>query len=1018
MRRTLLAAIAALTSLAAPATAPAAPLSVLDSFRIGNSGTVYCSAQNVATDKGLGGMFDIGYSVTCRDAALPVGRIYKLRNPAAAQPRLAGLRESNAECAAPRRTNVADVGAVDVIDCKLRGADVGYRAYQVARGDILYAAEGLTGYDSALQLGLRSVVSDRPVKGEVSIATTGAGDPSAFARVQAGTLDSARALAEAYRRNNAGSYAEAAEFFAAVSGVGEGPLSRSEALANEALQKSNLGRYAEADSLFIRAAEQLGNDPLVARRLRNYRAIHQLNQGKADAALQELDKPVPRAAGETDATQGPVIGPVAASRLNSETKLGQQLNAQSDELLPAEKAAILDGQALQLRGTSLRLKGDLAAASIALQQADAKLQAVRNGRVASVTWMRAQILGDLAAIAEDQKNMAQADALYRQGVALVEANYPGSAALLNARARLAGYLARTGQGATAEAMFREIVHSQPDTSNLPPSFANVLRPYVDLLLEKRGDAAATAEIFAATQLMVRPGLAQTQAVLARELSGGADDASRLFRQSVTLTRQVERARIELARLSDITAPTPDDQARLRMVKAALENSQKEQLATQSALASFPRYRAVSDQVIPLADLQKALRPGETYYRMTIVGDQVYAFLLTPTAARAAKLGVTASQLGDQVKALRETISTVENGQRITYPFDVSLSHQLYGELFSPFAAEIAASKHLIFEGDGAMLRLPPNLLVMDQASVDAYNKRAQVSDDAAYDFRGVAWLGRDRDISTSVSPRSFAQLRSAPPSAARKEYLGLGQNTPPSAAAEGLVPAAADRDCTLRLSNWANPISGKELQVASSILASYDPSGVQVVTGDGFTDTAIEGRSDLSDYRIIHFATHGVVTSPAAKCAAQPALLTSFGGSGSDGLLTFKEVFDLHLDADLIILSACDTASKASLAATQQAGLGTGGDVALDGLVRAFVGAGGRLVLASHWPVSDEATGRLMTGLFSAPPGTPTVTALRMSERQLMDDEKTSHPFYWSPFAAVGDGEIPVIRVKRQIAAK
>ena len=237
-------------------------------------------------------------------------------------------------------------------------------------------------------------------------------------------------------------------------------------------------------------------------------------------------------------------------------------------------------------------------------------------------------------------------------------------------------------------MFHDIVHSQPDTSNLPPSFANVLRPYVDLLLEKGGDPAANAEIFAATQLMVRPGLAQTQAVLARELSGGADDASRLFRQSVTLTRQVERARIELARLSDIPEPTPDEAARARVsVTAALEHSQKEQLATQSALASFPRYRAVSTEVIPLADLQKVLRPGETYYRMTIVGDQVYAFLLTPTAARAAKLGVTASQLGDQVKALRETISTVENGQRITYPFDVSLSHQLYGELFSPFAAE-------------------------------------------------------------------------------------------------------------------------------------------------------------------------------------------------------------------------------------------------------------------------------------------------------------------------------------------
>jgi CHAT domain-containing protein len=1020
MRTRLITAVAALTSIGGAASAPAAPLSVLDSFRIGNSGTVYCSAQSLATDKALSGMFDNGYSVTCRDAALPVGKLFKLRGGEAGAQRLAAIRAETADCSAPHDADVLDAGHVQVIDCKLKDADVGYRAYQLVRGDTLYAAEGLTGYDSALQLGFRSLVTDQPVKGEVSIATTGAGDPAAFARVQAGTLDPSRALAEAYRRNNAGSYAEAAEFFAAVTNIGEGPLSKSEALANEALQKSNLGRYAEADSLFARAAEQLGNDPLVARRLRNYRAIHELNQGDPDGALKELDKPMPKAADESDgaAAGQPVITAFASKRLNSQTKLGEQLAAQSDELGPAEKAEILDGQALQLRGTSLRVKGDLALATSALQQADSKLQAVRDGRVQSVTWMRAQILGDMAAIAEDQSNAAEAARLYHEGVTLLEANYPGSAALLNAKARLAGYLARTGDVATAETMFREIVHSQPDTSNLPPSFANVLRPYVDLLLRKGNDPAATAEIFAATQLMVRPGLAQTQAVLARELSGGTDEASRLFRQSVTLTRQAERARIELARLTDIPAPTPDEQSRARILKAALGNSEKEQLATQSALASFPRYRAVSDEVIPLADLQKILRPGEAYYRMTIVGDQVYAFIVTPSAARATKLDVAATQLAEQVKALRETISTVEDGQRTTFPFDVALSHQMYGELFGPFAADIAAAKHLIFEPDGAMLRLPPNVLVMDQASVDSYLQHAKASEEPDYDFRGVQWLGRDRDISTSVSPRSFAQLRSAPPSAGSKEYLGLGENALPTASEAGLVPAAADRDCTLPLSSWSHPISAKELQVASAILQPYDPGGVQVVTGEGFTDTGIENRSDLDQYRILHFATHGVVTSRAAKCPAQPALLTSFGGEGSDGLLTFKEVFDLRLDADLVILSACDTASQASSAATQQAGLATGGDVALDGLVRAFVGAGGRLVIASHWPVPDDynATQRLITGLFSAPPGTPTVTALRMSQRQLMDDADTSHPFYWAAFAAVGDGEIPVIRKAQRIA--
>ena len=77
----LIAAIATLAALAAGASAPAAPLSVLDSFRIGNAGTVYCSAQSLATDQALTGMFDTGYSITCRDAALPVGKLYKLRSP-------------------------------------------------------------------------------------------------------------------------------------------------------------------------------------------------------------------------------------------------------------------------------------------------------------------------------------------------------------------------------------------------------------------------------------------------------------------------------------------------------------------------------------------------------------------------------------------------------------------------------------------------------------------------------------------------------------------------------------------------------------------------------------------------------------------------------------------------------------------------------------------------------------------------------------------------------------------------
>ena len=112
-----------------------------------------------------------------------------------------------------------------------------------------------------------------------------------------------------------------------------------------------------------------------------------------------------------------------------------------------------------------------------------------------------------------------------------------------------------------------------------------------------------------------------------------------------------------------------------------------------------------------------------------------------------------------------------------------------------------------------------------------------------------------------------------------------------------------------------------------------------------------------------------------------------------------------------MILSACDTAGSATVGATLEAGITSGGNFALDGLVRAFVGAGGRTVLASHWPVPDDfdATKRLIGGLFDVA-DSETAEALRRSQLELMDDPQTSHPFYWSAFAVVGDGSVKVTR--------
>jgi CHAT domain-containing protein len=1002
-------ALLALALAAAPAAAAEPRISLQDSFRLGSGGSVICSAESSSRDPALKDMFDRGYAIVCRDSAAPVGRLYALRtrgeDPAE---RLALQRRGKADCGPAAHIDLEGVRRVAVLSCTL-GDGLAHRVYSWRRGGTLYVAEGLAGYDSALRIGLRTLVADRPVPGNVEVAVTEAGDAAAFARAQAGALDPARARDRAYRRNNSGYFADSAEFFEVLAAAEPAGASRAEAIVNAAVQQSNLGYYGEADALFARAAEAGGGDMVVARMLRNYRAIDLLNRGSEADALAELDKPLPASAALPAPDEATAIDARTAARVAAESPALRQLGGPGGMLLPEERAQILDAQALHLRGALLRFGRQPEPASDALRRALAALDSVRDGRIASTIWLRAQIYGELAALSEARRNHGEAELHHKSSIAMLEAEHPGSAALLSAQTRLAAHYARIGRRGEARDLYRKVVEANSAGGSASPTLHRTLAPYFALLEREGRDPAAAAELFKASQLLVRPGVAQTQAVLARELSEGSDEAARLFRQSVNLSRSIERVQVEAARLAGAPAP---DEARLAGLRAELARLEQEQVATQSKLAAFPRYRVLSGGLMELAELQQALRPGEAYYKMIVVGDDAYAVLATAAAARAWKLGATPAELEREVDALRATIAVEEESRILTYPFDVERALRLYGQLFGPGEEAMAGVTHLIFEPDGAMLRLPPNLLVTERSGVDAYLARARRPGNDGFDFTSVRWLGRDRDVSTAVSARAFRDVRRAAASRAPKEYLGMGENLPPSgealerAAVGGLLGQGPV--CNWPLGQWAKPISAAELRTARQAIGA---GGSEIVTGAAFSDSAIKARGDLAQYRILHFATHGLVTPPRPECPARPALMTSFAGGDSDGLLSFGEIYDLRLDADLVILSACDTAGKASLAATREAGLRSGGEFALDGLVRAFVGAGGRSVIASHWPVPDDydATNRLVSGLFTAPPGTATATALRQAQDRLMASPDTSHPYYWAGFAIIGDGAAPVV---------
>lgn len=1014
-----LAALALIMAFATPAAAQERPVLLRDSFPIGSSGGILCQVQ----DRSIGNparqtMFDRNWAVVCRDSARPVAHVYAFRQPVDDPLGLiAKYRREKVECS-DSEARVSGGGGMMRRQCRVAGTELEWSTYWLSQGGTTYIADGFSAYDSAAILALRSVVENQPAKGVIDVATTSVSDPFAFARIQAETLEPGQALAEGYRRNLSGDYAEAAAYFDTLQQrlAGEDEqktgINPGEFIVNRALQRSNLGQFAEADRLFIEADPLTAPDPVAARLQRNFEAINLLNQGYVDKAIERLDQPISAGLpGAQETVKGLEISQPIAAQINAGSS-GSGVLGFVDELKlsPVERAAILDAQALQIRGTALRLLGRPKEAKAALLDSYARAVAVRDGRVTSIARLRAQVLGELALIAEGDGELAAAENYLTSSIAILEQQFPERRAVSGAKARLGAFMLRHGREAEGVALYREVIDRSVGKRDAVTGFANQLAPYFALLAPRvANDPAAADEFFKASQVLVRPGVAETQAVLARELSAGDGDAARLFRQSTDLTRQIERDRIRYATLGAAKQTARTRQMRDEL-SGSIETLEDEQLRTQAELAKYPQYRVVAPRSLELSRFRASLKPGEAYARLAEVGGKLFMFYVDRDSAQAWPLKLDETELGNEVDMLRASISILDGGRYLTYPYDIEAGRSLYVALFGPVASKLAGVKHIIFEPDAAMLRLPIDLLVTDDASVQRYQKRFNDGGDP-YDFTGTAWLGRGRMISTAVSAQAFVDSRDAPRSAASREYIGLGDNAPlgnhPPAAIAAKLESPSN-PCAWPLAQWNDPISPAELRNAQAV-AGGDRS--ELVIGKPFNDTAIKQMKDLSQYRVVHFATHGLVTPPRPACQARPALVTSFGSGDSDGLLSFDEVFDLDIDADIVILSACDTAGKASIAATREAGVGSGGGTALDGLVRAFIGAGSRAVIASHWPAPDEfdATKRLIDGMFRAGKNRDVGAALETSREALMDSPDTSHPYYWAGFSIIGDAARPLL---------
>ena len=452
---------------------------------------------------------------------------------------------------------------------------------------------------------------------------------------------------------------------------------------------------------------------------------------------------------------------------------------------------------------------------------------VKEGRVLSTARLLSQIYSEMALANEAQGRFAAADGLLRDALTLTEQRYPASAAVNESKARLAAFLTRRGQKDEAMQLYRGIVQDTVGQRDALVGLEHQIEPYFQMLVDGLPqNPGLVSDLFSAAQLIERPGAAQTLSQLSRRLAAGNSEASDLFRRATNVGREINQTSVAMAQLRARDGEAPAVQmAELQDRQKRLEQSQLELV---TALSAYPAYRSLAHTYVSADDMRALLKPGEGYLKLVQVGDEMFAVYLSPTRATGWRVNASAAEVAALVAKLRHSISVTVGGVTATYPFDVDSSRKLSTTCSGPVAGEVTRLTHLVFEPDGALLQLPINLLIADQAGVAAYHERVAKGGDE-FDFRGIGWLGRDTAVSTALSPTSFRDVRDSAPSSAKQAYLGLGQNQPigkltRAALAPRRSRMPSDPGCDFPLDAWNRPIPPHELQLASKVFGPAAPS--------------------------------------------------------------------------------------------------------------------------------------------------------------------------------------------------
>ena len=538
--------------------------------------------------------------------------------------------------------------------------------------------------------------------------------------------------------------------------------------------------------------------------------------------------------------------------------------------------------------------------------------------------------------------------------------------------------------------------------------ADQLLPYfTDAAAQTGRSAAFDAEIFTAAQFVGGGVSDQTIARMAARQAAATPALAGTLRDLQAAQRARDTARIDLA-AENSKADEDRSAARVTRLRGELDaaTTRAEALATKLASA-YPAYaKLAAPGPAALAQVQAALAPDAAFLDFVIGVNGGYALLVKPEGLVLRRLDLTRANVVDDVAILRKAVTPTLG--RVA-PFSLKTAYSLYKKLLGPLEAELSGVQMLVVAPTPELANLPLSLLVTAPPPASGADSKA-------------AWLIRRMAIAQVPSARAFLSLRAA--QAARrappKPILALaapgfsGSKKAGASALSSLAGACLDggpiAPGLLRALPPLPNTAGEAEAVARSLGAGRDA----VLLGSQASEADLRSRN-LAQYGVLYFATHGLLPGE-LHCQSEPALALApparAGSTDSDGLLTASEVAGLDLNADLVVLSACNTAAG---------GGGRYGGGALEGLADAFFEAGARAVLASHWQVPSLQTAHLMTNLFArygADRQAGLAQALRQAQLALIDKPASAHPFNWAAFTLIGDGDAAAPQPNKQARAQ